>query len=44
MSTNELKSEDILSDALEFLGGQPAVEEDIIHYGPLVLTLAPKVR
>ncbi|KJA23109.1 hypothetical protein HYPSUDRAFT_40248 [Hypholoma sublateritium FD-334 SS-4] len=42
MSTNELKSEDILSDALEFLGGKPVIEDDKIHYGPLVLTLAPK--
>ncbi len=44
MSTNELRSEDILSDALEFLGGKPVVQDDTIHYGPLILTLPQKVR
>ena len=44
MSTNELRSEDILSDALEFLGGKPVVEDDTIRYGPLILTLPQKVR
>lgn len=39
----DLENEDILSDSLEFLGGKPVVDDTIIQYGPLVLTLAPKV-
>lgn len=39
----DVDAEDILSESLEFLGGKPVIEEDIIHYGPLVLTVAPKV-
>ncbi|PPQ69679.1 hypothetical protein CVT24_001212 [Panaeolus cyanescens] len=37
-----MDSEDILSEALEFLGGKPVVDDTEIHYGPLTLTLAPK--
>ncbi|KAF5334665.1 hypothetical protein D9611_011921 [Ephemerocybe angulata] len=33
---------DILSDALEFLGGKPVVDDNEIKYGPLVLSVAPK--
>jgi hypothetical protein len=44
MTTAELESEDILSDSLEFLGGKPVIEDSKILYGPLVLSLAPKVR
>ncbi|KAF8889582.1 hypothetical protein BD779DRAFT_1519948 [Infundibulicybe gibba] len=36
------ESEDILSDSLAFLGGKPVVEDEIISYGPLRLTVAPK--
>lgn len=36
--------EDILSDALEFLGGKPVIDDDVIQYGPLQLTVASKVR
>ena len=39
----ELESEDILSDSLEFLGGKPVIDDSKILYGPLVLSLAPKV-
>ncbi|KAF5390050.1 hypothetical protein D9757_003797 [Collybiopsis confluens] len=35
-------SEDILNDALSFLGGNPVIQRDIIEYGPLRLTVAPK--
>lgn len=38
-------SEDILSDALAFLGGDPVVDardDDGIRYGPLRLTVASK--
>lgn len=37
-------SEDILNDALSFFGGPTAPENDSVQYGPLVLTVAPKVR
>ena len=40
----DLENEDILSDSLEFLGGKPVIDDSNIRYGPLVLTLAPKVR
>jgi hypothetical protein len=36
-------TEDILSDSLAFLGGDPVVDNDSVHYGPLILTIAPKV-
>jgi len=39
----DLENEDILSDSLEFLGGKPVIDDTTIQYGPLVLTLAPKV-
>ncbi|KAF8965043.1 hypothetical protein BDZ97DRAFT_1813351 [Flammula alnicola] len=42
MSLTNLDNEDILSDALEFLGGKPVIDDSIVRYGPLVLTLAPK--
>jgi nicotinamide N-methyltransferase len=35
--------EDILKDSLEFLGGKPVIDDEAIKYGPLVLTVAPKV-
>jgi nicotinamide N-methyltransferase len=34
---------DILQDALEFLGGRKVIEDEIIKYGDLQLTVAPKV-
>ncbi|KAL0956916.1 hypothetical protein HGRIS_003020 [Hohenbuehelia grisea] len=34
--------EDILNDSLEFLGGQRVVDSEVIRYGPLSLTVAPK--
>ncbi|KAJ2925267.1 hypothetical protein H1R20_g11850, partial [Candolleomyces eurysporus] len=34
--------EDILKDSLEFLGGKPVIDEEVIKYGPLALTVAPK--
>ncbi|KAF4618678.1 hypothetical protein D9613_009855 [Agrocybe pediades] len=42
MSYSDQDIEDILSDSLEFLGGKPVIDDSIITYGPLVLTLAPK--
>ncbi|KIK70129.1 hypothetical protein GYMLUDRAFT_34596 [Collybiopsis luxurians FD-317 M1] len=41
-STSYEESEDILNDALSFLGGQKVIESEIISYGPLKLTVAPK--
>lgn len=35
-------AEDILSEALAFLGGKPVVDENLVHYGPLSLRIAPK--
>ncbi|KAK7033632.1 hypothetical protein VNI00_012632 [Paramarasmius palmivorus] len=35
-------AEDILNDSLSFFGGKPVVDSDIISYGPLRLTVAPK--
>ncbi|KAF9528434.1 hypothetical protein CPB83DRAFT_854613 [Crepidotus variabilis] len=37
-----MDSEDILQDALEFLGGSPVIDDSVIRYGPLELTVAPK--
>ncbi|EFI27055.1 hypothetical protein CC1G_15186 [Coprinopsis cinerea okayama7 len=34
--------EDILGDSLEFLGGKPVIDDEVIRYGPLELTIAPK--
>mgnify|MGYP001167333953 CR=1 FL=1 len=35
---------DILGESLEFLGGKPVVEDDAeVQYGPIVLSIAPKV-
>ncbi|KAK1219706.1 hypothetical protein PQX77_017567 [Marasmius sp. AFHP31] len=34
--------EDILNDSISFFGGEPVVDRDIISYGPLRLTVAPK--
>ncbi|KAF8903337.1 hypothetical protein CPB84DRAFT_1678048 [Gymnopilus junonius] len=42
MSSNGRDAEDILSESLEFLGGQPVIDDNIIRYGPLVLSLPPK--
>ena len=39
-----MENEGILSDSIEFLGGKPVIDDRNIRYGPLVLTLAPKVR
>lgn len=36
--------EDILQDSLEFLGGDPvSIEDGTVRYGPLALTVSPKV-
>ncbi|KAJ7269635.1 hypothetical protein C8J57DRAFT_1322580 [Mycena rebaudengoi] len=35
---------DILQDALEFLGGRKVIEDEIIKYGDLQLTVAPKAN
>ncbi|KAG9220396.1 hypothetical protein CCMSSC00406_0006661 [Pleurotus cornucopiae] len=35
--------EDILNDSLTLLGGEPVSENELIQYGPLKLTVAPKV-
>lgn len=35
-------AEDILSESLEFLGGEQAVDDGQVCYGPLSLTVAPK--
>lgn len=43
MAATKLENEDILSDSLEFLGGKPVIDDSRIIYGPLVLSLAPKV-
>ena len=43
MAATKLENEDILSDSLEFLGGKPVIDDSKILYGPLVLSLAPKV-
>lgn len=44
VSDNDLESsEDILHDSLAFLGGKPVVDDELICYGPLRLTVAPKV-
>ena len=43
MAPTKLENEDILSDSLEFLGGEPVIDDSKILYGPLVLSLAPKV-
>ena len=43
MAAAKLENEDILSDSLEFLGGKPVIDDSKILYGPLVLSLAPKV-
>ncbi|KAJ4468764.1 hypothetical protein J3R30DRAFT_3304462 [Lentinula aciculospora] len=44
MASNEQEhsSEDILNDALFFLGGKSVIEDEIISYGPVKLTVAPK--
>jgi nicotinamide N-methyltransferase len=36
--------EDILNDALALLGGNPVIQDEVIKYGPLELTVAPKAR
>ncbi|KAJ3732918.1 hypothetical protein DFJ43DRAFT_1070248 [Lentinula guzmanii] len=40
--SEEQSAEDILNDALLFLGGQPVIDDEVISYGPLKLTVAPK--
>ncbi|PPQ66528.1 hypothetical protein CVT26_009501 [Gymnopilus dilepis] len=44
MSIYDHDAEDILSESLEFLGGQPVIDDSLIRYGPLVLSLPPKVQ
>jgi hypothetical protein len=39
----EESNEDILNDSLAFLGGDPVVDDNVVTYGPLTLTIAPKV-
>lgn len=36
-------TEDIFNDSIAFLGGTPVVDCEIITYGPISLTIAPKV-
>lgn len=36
--------EDILSDALEILGVEKVEDPAYVQYGPLILTVAPKVN
>ncbi|KAF7427918.1 hypothetical protein PC9H_007135 [Pleurotus ostreatus] len=36
--------EDILNDSLTLLGGEPVSENELIQYGPLKLTIAPKAN
>jgi hypothetical protein len=43
MDSGQEDPADILNDALEFLGGSRAVEDEIIKYGDLQLTVAAKV-
>lgn len=40
---DRLDVEDILSDALEILGGETVEDPGYVQYGPLRLTVAPKV-
>lgn len=40
---HEESNEDILKDSLAFLGGDPVVDDNSVTYGPLTLTIAPKV-
>jgi hypothetical protein len=40
-----LMIEDILQDSLQLLGGDAVSDEEgIVRYGPLTLTVSPKVR
>lgn len=41
--SNVESAEDILSESLAFLGGEPVVDREIINYGPLTLGIAAKV-
>ena len=43
-SNGEESTENILNDSLAFLGGNPVVDNDTVSYGPLTLTIAPKVH
>ena len=40
---DRLDVEDILSDALEILGSETVEDPGYVQYGPLRLTVAPKV-
>jgi hypothetical protein len=40
---NDESAEDILNDSLAFLGVNTVLGDDDIRYGPLTLTVAPKV-
>lgn len=43
-NASSIDIEDILSDSLELMGGDPVGEEEgIVRYGPLALTVSPKV-
>lgn len=41
--SNQEDAEDILHDALAFLGGEPVIDNDTVSYGEIVLTVAAKV-
>jgi len=36
-------AEDILNESLAFLGGEPVLDNDVVHYGQIRLRIAPKV-
>ncbi|KII87822.1 hypothetical protein PLICRDRAFT_42330 [Plicaturopsis crispa FD-325 SS-3] len=40
--SNQEDAEDILHDALAFLGGEPVIDNDTVSYGEIVLTVAAK--
>ena len=35
--------EDILNKSLAFLGSEPVIDNDVVHYGQIRLRIAPKV-
>lgn len=43
MAGDREDAEDILNDALAFLGGEPVVNDDSVRYGPLTISVAAKV-
>lgn len=43
-NASSIEIEDILNDSLELFGGDPIGEEEgLARYGPLALTVSPKV-